>query len=224
VIETEKFLTLGQVKRLDALLTARERDTGYRVRVLCQSYPNTCGLAIRDYWDLGKEGQKDEKYVVLVVDEFGGRVMFPISMLVKVSSLPCPMSLEDAFTSQICNGTPVLMLSLLLSEYGTLHDLFTIRYLNNIYMILCSLRRLYRNIRFQEAGATSYNGLGIKALICLVFNLRDFFGVRFGDGLANAVNGLDRKTLTEVISELTHQPRLGARLVLDKDIQHVLQG
>jgi hypothetical protein len=73
VIQTEKFLTSGQVKRLDVLLTATERDTGYRIRVLCQSYPNTPGLAIRDYWDLGKEGQKDDKYVVLVVDQFGGR-------------------------------------------------------------------------------------------------------------------------------------------------------
>jgi hypothetical protein len=73
VIQTEKFLTSGQVKRLEALLTATERDTGYRVRVLCQAYPNTPGLAIRDYWDLGKEGQKDDKYIVLVVDQFGGR-------------------------------------------------------------------------------------------------------------------------------------------------------
>jgi hypothetical protein len=73
VIQTEKFLTTGQAKRLDSLLTALERDSGFRVRVLCQSYPNTPGLAIRDYWDLGKEGQKDDKYVVLVVDQFGGR-------------------------------------------------------------------------------------------------------------------------------------------------------
>merc|ERR1712176_1713341 len=36
-------------------------------------YPQTPGLAIRDYWDLGKEGQKDDKYIVLVVDQFGGR-------------------------------------------------------------------------------------------------------------------------------------------------------
>lgn len=34
---------------------------------------NTPGLAIRDYWSLGKEGQKDDKYVVLVVDQFGGK-------------------------------------------------------------------------------------------------------------------------------------------------------
>jgi len=73
VIQTEKFLTSGQAKRMNELLTALERDTGFRVRVLCQSYPNTPGLAIRDYWDLGKEGQKDDKYVVLVVDQFGGR-------------------------------------------------------------------------------------------------------------------------------------------------------
>lgn len=73
VIQTEKLLTSGQARRLNDLLSALERDTGFRVRVLCQSYPNTPGLAIRDYWDLGKEGQKDDKYVVLVVDSFGGR-------------------------------------------------------------------------------------------------------------------------------------------------------
>ena len=55
VIQVEKFLTSGQARRLDNLLSALERDTGFRVRVLCQSYPNTPGLAIRDYWDLGKE-------------------------------------------------------------------------------------------------------------------------------------------------------------------------
>lgn len=58
---------------MNELLTALERDTGYRVRVLCQNYPNTPGLAIRDYWDLGKPEQKDDKYVVLVVDQFGGK-------------------------------------------------------------------------------------------------------------------------------------------------------
>jgi len=73
VIQTEKFLTSGQVRRMDAMLASLEKDTGFRVRVLCQNYPNTPGLAIRDYWDLGKEGQKDDKYVVLVVDQFGGR-------------------------------------------------------------------------------------------------------------------------------------------------------
>merc|ERR1712176_470503 len=73
VIQTKKYLTNGQAKRMNNLLTALERDTGFRVRLLCQEYPLTPGLAIRDYWDLGKEGQKDDKYVVLVVDEFGGK-------------------------------------------------------------------------------------------------------------------------------------------------------
>lgn len=73
VIQVEKFLTGGQVKRLDKLLTGLEKDTGFRVRVLCQAYPQTPGLAIRDYWSLGKEGQKDDKYAVLVVDQFGGK-------------------------------------------------------------------------------------------------------------------------------------------------------
>jgi len=73
VIQVEKFLTQGQVKRLDSLLTSLEKDTGFRLRVLCQAYPETPGLAIRDYWSLGKEGQKDDKYAVLVVDQFGGK-------------------------------------------------------------------------------------------------------------------------------------------------------
>jgi hypothetical protein len=73
VIQTEKFLTTGQVRRLNDMLVSLEKDTGFRVRVLCQNYPNTPGLAIRDYWSLGKEDQLDDKYVVLVVDQFGGR-------------------------------------------------------------------------------------------------------------------------------------------------------
>jgi hypothetical protein len=55
VIQIEKFLTNGQARRMDDMLTNLEKATGYRLRVLCQSYPNTPGLAIRDYWDLGKE-------------------------------------------------------------------------------------------------------------------------------------------------------------------------
>ncbi len=55
VIQTEKFLTSGQVKRMSDLINSLEKDTGFRLRVLCQNYPNTPGLAIRDYWDLGKD-------------------------------------------------------------------------------------------------------------------------------------------------------------------------
>jgi hypothetical protein len=46
VIQVEKFLTTGQAKRMNELLTALERDTGFRVRVLCQAYPMTPGLAM----------------------------------------------------------------------------------------------------------------------------------------------------------------------------------
>jgi hypothetical protein len=55
VIQTEKFLTSGQARRMNELLVNLERDTGFRLKVLCQNYPNTPGLAIRDYWSLGKE-------------------------------------------------------------------------------------------------------------------------------------------------------------------------
>lgn len=59
---------------MDAKLAKLEKDTGYRVRVLCQNYPNTPGLAIREYWGVGGiPQQKDDMYVVLVVDQFGGR-------------------------------------------------------------------------------------------------------------------------------------------------------
>jgi hypothetical protein len=55
VIQIEKFLTPGQARRMNDLLTSLERDTGFRLRVLCQNYPNTPGLAIRDYWSVAKE-------------------------------------------------------------------------------------------------------------------------------------------------------------------------
>ena len=58
---------------MDTMLANLEKDTGFRVRVLCQACPNTPGLAVRDHWSVGKEDQKDDKYVILVVDEFGGK-------------------------------------------------------------------------------------------------------------------------------------------------------
>ena len=46
VIQTEKFLTPGQAKRLDKMMANLEKDTGFRLRVLCQNYPNTPGKYI----------------------------------------------------------------------------------------------------------------------------------------------------------------------------------
>ena len=51
VIQTEKFLTSGQAKRLDKMMAALEQDTGFRLRVLCQNYPNTPGNYMIKWFD-----------------------------------------------------------------------------------------------------------------------------------------------------------------------------
>jgi len=63
VIDLQRFLTSGQVKAMDKQLESLEKATGIKLRVLCQSYPNTPGLAIKDYWAL------DDKSIVMVVDK-----------------------------------------------------------------------------------------------------------------------------------------------------------
>ena len=62
VIDLVKFLTSGQVKALDAKLTKLQQATGIKLRVLCQRYPETPGLAIKDYW------QVDDQSIIMVVD------------------------------------------------------------------------------------------------------------------------------------------------------------
>ena len=57
------YLASKQIVRLDEQLKKLEAKTGVKVRVLCQRYPDTQGLAIKDYWGV------DDNTVVLVVDK-----------------------------------------------------------------------------------------------------------------------------------------------------------
>lgn len=55
--------------RISDTLQKLERDTGFRVRVLSQAYPNTPGLAVRDYWAV------DADTVVFVADPNTGNIL-----------------------------------------------------------------------------------------------------------------------------------------------------
>lgn len=69
VIDVAGFLTASEEKRLVTEVTNLEADTGVRVRVLAQNYPETPGLAIRDYWGV------DDSFVVLVADPNFGDIL-----------------------------------------------------------------------------------------------------------------------------------------------------
>eukprot|EP00271_Cylindrocystis_brebissonii_P005869 TRINITY_DN18226_c0_g1_i1.p1 TRINITY_DN18226_c0_g1~~TRINITY_DN18226_c0_g1_i1.p1 ORF type:complete len:307 (+),score=16.56 TRINITY_DN18226_c0_g1_i1:49-969(+) len=62
VIDVAGFLSAGQEERMSRELGRLEDETGFKVRVLAQNYPNTPGLAIKDFWGV------DDQTVVLVAD------------------------------------------------------------------------------------------------------------------------------------------------------------
>ncbi|KAJ1446533.1 hypothetical protein M885DRAFT_546081 [Pelagophyceae sp. CCMP2097] len=57
------FLTKGEQRQAEKLIAQFEQQSGFKLRVLCQQYPQTPGLAIRDYWGV------DGKTIVLIADK-----------------------------------------------------------------------------------------------------------------------------------------------------------
>ena len=66
LIDVANFLSKGQEKKAMSSIAVLEKNTGYKLRVLCQSYPETPGLAIKEYWDV------DDNTVVMVIDKGEG--------------------------------------------------------------------------------------------------------------------------------------------------------
>ena len=66
LIDVANFLSKGQEKKMINDINELQKLTGYKLRVLCQSYPNTPGMAIKNYWGV------DDNTLVLVVDKGEG--------------------------------------------------------------------------------------------------------------------------------------------------------
>lgn len=69
VIDVAGFLTDGEEKRIRAEVEHLEADTGIKLRVLCQNYPQTPGLAIKDFWGV------DDNTIVFVADPNTGNIL-----------------------------------------------------------------------------------------------------------------------------------------------------
>ncbi|ESR41630.1 Thylakoid lumenal 15.0 kDa protein 2 [Citrus sinensis] len=69
VIDVAGFLSDGQERRLAQEIADLEKDTGFKLRVLAQNYPETPGLAIKDFW------QVDDRTIVFVADPTFGNIL-----------------------------------------------------------------------------------------------------------------------------------------------------
>ena len=69
VIDVAGFLSDGQEKRIQKRAEALQADTGIKLRVLAQNYPDTPGLAIKDYWGV------DGDTIVFVADPNTGNIL-----------------------------------------------------------------------------------------------------------------------------------------------------
>ncbi|PNW72625.1 hypothetical protein CHLRE_15g636050v5 [Chlamydomonas reinhardtii] len=69
VIDVAGFLTPSEEKRIITEVSNLEKDTGFKLRVLAQNYPETPGLAIREYWGV------DDNTVVFVADPTFGDIL-----------------------------------------------------------------------------------------------------------------------------------------------------
>eukprot|EP00775_Hariotina_reticulata_P003185 gene3185-3463_t len=69
VIDVAGFLTPSEEKRIASEVESLERDTGFKLRVLAQNYPETPGLAIREFWGV------DDSSIVFVADPTFGDIL-----------------------------------------------------------------------------------------------------------------------------------------------------
>ncbi|KAJ7561472.1 hypothetical protein O6H91_03G029900 [Diphasiastrum complanatum] len=69
LIDVAGFLSEGQENRIIKELRRLEEDTGFKLRVLAQNYPNTPGLAVKDFW------QVDDSTIVFVADPTMGNIL-----------------------------------------------------------------------------------------------------------------------------------------------------
>jgi hypothetical protein len=95
VIDVAGYLAPSEEVRLKQTIANLERDTGFRLRVLAQAYPETPGLAVRDYWAV------DDSTVVFVADEgFGDLLNFNVGQAV---DLEVPRNFWNRLSSKFGN-------------------------------------------------------------------------------------------------------------------------